>query len=197
MKEQSLIRCLSFLSFGLGAAELLAPRQVARCVGLNQNRDSLIRLLGLREIISGLGLLQGKSNLFLWSRVAGDAMDLAFLGAAMRSPENDRRRLNTAFAAVAGIAAIDVVASMLCSRDHADSDWRVNDSDTYAAGFERGDPAALRACCDEAMTEHAKAVFHGDRDFPAHRASTVPTAANALDELAGHDDGLEQTASPA
>lgn len=193
MKEHSLARGLSCFSLSLGFAELLAPRQVARLAGINDDHDNLIRLLGLREITSGLGIMQGKPGPFLWSRVAGDAMDLALLGAAARSENNDRRRLNLAMAAVAGVTALDVLASILCSRDHAESGWRINAGNRYASGIERDDPVASRACCDDAMASHSSHAFR-EADDPSFTRAPSP---NALDELAGHDDGLEQTERPA
>ena len=156
MNEQSLARGLSFFSLGLGLAELLAPRQVARLVGVNDDHDNLIRMMGLREITSGLGIMQGKPGYFLWSRVAGDAMDLGLLAAAARSGNNDRRKLNAAMIAVAGVTALDIAASILASGSHTEPGWRIRESEAYESGFDRGDPIALRACCDDAMAQHTR-----------------------------------------
>lgn len=198
MKEQSLTRLLANFSLGLGFAELLAPRQVARLAGINEDHDMLIRACGLREIASGLGLMQGKPSIFLWSRVGGDAIDLALLGAAMRSGNNDRRRLNVAFAAVAGVTVLDVVASIMASRDHAEAGWRIQNSDTYASGFERGDPAELRACCDDAMSAQSGHVYRDEAvEQDMQPVARVPGSHNDLDALAGLDDGLEETEAKA
>jgi uncharacterized membrane protein len=56
---------------------------------------------------------------WLWSRVGGDAMDLALLRSAMSSPQADQHRVAAATAAVIGIAAIDALAS---TRQTASSD---------------------------------------------------------------------------
>src|SRR3954467_12730119 len=80
---------LGWFSIGLGLAELVASRRIAR--GLNaEGHERLIKGFGLREIVAGLGLLQAPAHsLRMWSRVAGDGMDLAALGAAARSsPRN-------------------------------------------------------------------------------------------------------------
>lgn len=192
MKEQTLARFLANFSLGLGFAELLAPRQVARLAGINDGNDMLIRACGLREIASGLGIMQGKPGVFLWSRVGGDVVDLALLGAAMRNPNNDRRRLNIALAAVAGVTVLDVVASILASRDHSEPGWRIQNADAYAAGIDRADPAELRACCDDAMAEQSGHVFRDEDNADFARPATLGSL-NDLDQLAGNDDGLEQT----
>lgn len=155
MKEQTLSRGLAVFSLTLGFAELLAPRSVARLVGLQDEEEyeTLIRLLGAREIASGLGLMQGRPEIFLWSRVAGDAIDLSLLGAAMQSDRHDRRRLTIAAAAVAGVTALDVFAATQASRSPAEPGWRVKDPQDYHAGFESGDPLALRASVDATLAD--------------------------------------------
>ena len=124
MNEQQLARNLAVFSLGLGLAELLAPRQTARLIGIGEEHEKTLQLLGLREIASGLGLMQGKSSYFLWSRVAGDVMDLGLLATAMKSERNDRRRLQGAIVAVAAVTALDILASVLHSRDYIDPAWR-------------------------------------------------------------------------
>src|SRR4051812_25695810 len=102
MKEQTLARNLAVFSLGLGLAELFAPRKLAQLIGISEEHTRTLQALGLREIGSGLGIMQGRPAYFLWSRVAGDAMDLALLGAALNSDRSNRRRVSLAIAAVAG-----------------------------------------------------------------------------------------------
>jgi hypothetical protein len=141
MKEQQLARNLAVLSLGLGAAELLAPRQVARLIGISEEHEKTLQMLGLREIASGLGIMQGKPAYFLWSRVAGDIMDLALLGAAMKSDRSERRRLEGALFAVAAVTVADIVASVLHSRDHTEPGWRDRRPMSSRAGIARGESA--------------------------------------------------------
>ena len=111
----SLARNLGWFSLGLGLAQLLAPRQVARLVGVDDDSETeaVMRLVGLREIGSGVGLLmQAKPTPWLWARVGGDAMDLMLLSRALQSPESHRGRVLLATAAVLGIAAADTMTSM-------------------------------------------------------------------------------------
>ncbi|HEU4752783.1 MAG TPA: SRPBCC family protein, partial [Armatimonadota bacterium] len=106
-------------SLGLGLAGLVAPREVARFIGVpddDRTRD-LLRTVGAREVISGLGILtQPRPTGWVWSRVAGDVMDLALLSSARGAPGVHRDRLATATAAVAGITALDLYAGQELSR---------------------------------------------------------------------------------
>lgn len=141
-------------SVGLGVAELLAPRKVARLAGISEEHERLLQAMGVREIASGLGILQGKTSTFLWSRVAGDIADLGLLAAEWQSDHADRRRLQYAIAAVAGITALDVVAGILHTRDRSEPGWRVNEPGGFQPGFVRDRPESLREACDAAMTRH-------------------------------------------
>jgi len=75
-------------------------------------------MLGAREITSGVGILTGRQTNanWMWSRVGGDAMDLALLGAASKLRRSKRGRIAAATAAVAGVAALDVICSQRLSR---------------------------------------------------------------------------------
>ena len=111
---ERLARALGWFSLGLGLAQLAAPAKVAQLIGRPGDEDDqkVMRLVGAREIASGFGILaQSKPMPWLWSRVGGDAMDLALLKSAMDSPRSDRNRVATATMAVLGIAAADLFAS--------------------------------------------------------------------------------------
>jgi uncharacterized membrane protein len=109
---EALARGLGWFSVALGVAELMAPRAVDRAIGAGLH-PSITRLCGLRELAAGAGLLtQADPRPWLWSRVAGDAIDLALLGGAMADAYDDERaRLIGAVLAVAGVTALDVYAA--------------------------------------------------------------------------------------
>jgi hypothetical protein len=107
-------KVLGWFSLGLGLTQLAAPRQVANMIGLpgDDNEQTIMRLIGLREIVSGVGILaQAKPTPWLWSRVGGDAMDLALLRSAMDVPEARKDRVTAATIAVMGITAADLFCS--------------------------------------------------------------------------------------
>ena len=102
---------MGWFSLALGAAELLCARPIARALGM-QGREGLPRLYGLREIASGLGIFAAarKPAPWMWGRVAGDALDLATLAAAV-SGNPRKAQIALAFAAVAGATAVDVATA--------------------------------------------------------------------------------------
>jgi uncharacterized membrane protein len=106
-----LAKSLGWFSIGLGLAEILAPRALARVIGVPY-RPWLMALMGVREIASGLGILSGeRPKEWLWSRVAGDVLDMSLLGAALASDDSEPIRVEVAAAAVLGVTALDVLAA--------------------------------------------------------------------------------------
>jgi hypothetical protein len=105
---------LGWFSIGLGLAELFAPRSVAKLIGIEDEDEyaTTLRTFGVREIAAGVGLLtRPKPTYWLWSRVGGDAIDLAFLGRRMRDEDenNNSAKLLAATFAVLGVTALDIM----------------------------------------------------------------------------------------
>lgn len=116
---ERLARGLAWFSISVGIAELVAPRIVARLAGGHGRHTGLLRLYGLREIASGLMIFsQGrKPAAGVWSRVAGDAMDLATLGLAYLLPSTNKAGVAFAAANVLGVTALDVICAQQLSRE--------------------------------------------------------------------------------
>lgn len=117
----ALARGLGWFSLALGAAEIGAPRLLSRLIGVKPDaKTSLImRLMGAREIAAGINvLLQPRRPWPLWARVAGDAVDLALLGLAS-ARRTSGLKLAGAVAAVGGVTALDVIASVKAQKAHA------------------------------------------------------------------------------
>ena len=119
----ALALALGWFSIALGTAELVAPRQLARLIGVpaHARNAKVLRAFGAREIASGVGILTRTDKAkWLWSRVGGDAIDLAALGAASGEFRSQPQRLAIATAAVAAVTALDVrCARRLSSDDEA------------------------------------------------------------------------------
>ena len=119
---QKLATGLGWFSIGLGLAELIAPRGVAKVAGLEGNNNGVIRLFGLREIASGVGIFsQQRPTESMWSRVAGDGLDLAMLGAAFASPKTKKGRLAFATASVLGVTALDLMCAQQLQKSGAEN----------------------------------------------------------------------------
>lgn len=111
--RQTLDRSLGWFSIGLGVTQLLAPKALGRTIGVG-DQSTVMRICGAREIVSGIGLLSGAAPAaFSASRVMGDVMDLALLGASLRSPQANPSRVAAAATAVASVTALDMYASKL------------------------------------------------------------------------------------
>jgi hypothetical protein len=117
---------LGGFGIGLGFAELLAPRMLARVLGIASHAAPrppasivwVLRALGARDIVSGVGILtQPRPAGWLWSRVAGDAIDLSLLGVAFGAlRQANRVRLAGTMAAALGVAALDLLAAVHFTR---------------------------------------------------------------------------------
>jgi uncharacterized membrane protein len=117
--EERLAKALGWFSLGLGLAQIAAPESVARWIGVREDDDNIamLRTVGLREIASGFGILtRPRPTGWLWSRVAGDVMDLALLSSALNASGVEKERVSAATAAVVGITALDLLASERVSR---------------------------------------------------------------------------------
>ena len=116
---ESLADFLGVFSIGLGLAQVLAPEGMSKICGIKDaeaNRP-VMRALGMREISHGIAILSRQQpEKAVWSRVAGDALDLAMLGKVMANPENSRGRAMFATANVLAVTALDVIAARQLSR---------------------------------------------------------------------------------
>ena len=116
----AMARGLGFFSTGLGLSQLLAPEAFDELIGVRPDPETqtITRAIGARELGAAAGLLAGPTPVaFMWMRVAGDLMDLALLGRALNARGNRQDRVGQAMAAVVAITALDVLASLLVTRE--------------------------------------------------------------------------------
>jgi hypothetical protein len=111
----TLVKGLGGASLGLGLSEILAPGKVAAMAGIDEAGRSrpVIRALGFRECAHAAALLFGPNKL-VWTRVAGDVLDVTLLAAALaKSNHGLRRRRGTgSMVALAAIGAADLYAAL-------------------------------------------------------------------------------------
>ena len=117
---ESLADFLGYFSIGLGLAEALMPKTMTRVIGIKHPDDenvATMRAMGLREIGHGIAILSNQRPAkAVWSRVAGDALDLALLARTFANPENDRGRTAFATLNVLAVTALDIMAAKQLSR---------------------------------------------------------------------------------
>jgi len=116
--KDSLAGFLGWFSLGLGTAQVAAPQAMCRAIGARDdgNGPALMRSMGVRELTQGVGILtQTRPTAWMWSRVGGDAVDIALLG--MTAAETRHRgRTMVALASVAAVTVADVSASRHLAR---------------------------------------------------------------------------------
>ena len=150
----TLAKALGWFSIGLGLAEILIPGRLSRAVGIRQQHRLLTRLLGMREIASGLGILsERRPAAWMWSRVAGDAMDLALLGSAFAGNAR-KQRLIAATAAVAGVTLADLFLSE-----------RLSEEEHYENGSGSGQPTQIDVTRAITIDKPPEALYEFWRNF--------------------------------
>jgi uncharacterized membrane protein len=158
---ESLADFLGYFSLGLGAAEFLMPRVMSRVVGVDhedQTNHRVMQLMGLREISHGLAILSNQQPAkSVWSRVGGDAVDLALLGKALSNPKNARGRTLFATANVLAVSALDIMCAKQLSQQ----------AKTEAnAGAQDGIIRTKRSVTVRKPIEEVYAFWHNFENFP-------------------------------
>ncbi len=139
-------RALGWFSLGLGLMEIFAPRTVTRTLGM-EGHEGLVRAYGAREIGAGMLALSTERSLGLWSRVAGDALDIATVVTVGGRNERKRGAVALTLVALAGVAAIDLLAAQAVTAKHsrsAGSPRSYRDRSGYPRGLEAARGAASR-----------------------------------------------------
>ena len=139
-----LARALGWFSIGLGLAELLAPRALTRALGM-EGSEALVRAYGMREIGAGIMTLSPDKGLGLQSRVAGDALDIATLLAALRGDNPKRDNVAIALAMVVGVTLLDIAGAKAVKSNQSRGERprrTYRDRSGYPAGLERARGAA-------------------------------------------------------
>lgn len=131
-----LAKALGWFSIGLGLTELLAAERITRALNM-QGKESLVRAFGVRELGHGIVSLSPEKHLGLWSRVAGDGLDLATLLTALRHDNPKRDNVALALAAVLGVTVLDVIGAQAVTARHSRTQGK---SRSYRdrTGFPRG-----------------------------------------------------------
>jgi hypothetical protein len=139
---QTLAQGLGWFSIGLGVAELVAPGQLARFLGMEE-RTELIRAYGAREIVTGVGILaQEDPTPWMWGRLGGDVLDLGTLATGLGRSNPQRGNVGLAVAAVVGVMALDLICAWALNKEDEGASLPIRDYSTRR-GMPRS-PAAMR-----------------------------------------------------
>lgn len=131
-------RGLGWFSLALGAAEIVAPGKLARALGI-EGRERLLQAYGGREIGAGIWALSDTPAPAIWSRVAGDLVDLATLAAGVREGgEEQRRNAWIGLAVVAGITAVDILTAASLTAEQSERRGETGRDYSDRSGFPGG-----------------------------------------------------------
>ncbi|CCE11006.1 conserved hypothetical protein [Bradyrhizobium sp. STM 3843] len=146
-----LARNLGWFSIALGSLELFAPHRVTRTLGM-EGREGLIRAYGVRELLAGVMSLSVDKKAGMWSRVAGDGLDMATLASELRFSNRRAGNVLVAMIMVGGITALDYIAAQDVGKQHDPKRGRKRDYSSRS-GFPKG----LQAVKGAALPQPASA----------------------------------------
>lgn len=135
-----LARGLGWFSFGLGLVQLFAPRRVTHALGM-EGQEGLVRAYGAREIGAGFLTLSLEKEAGLWSRLAGDGLDMVTLLLAAARPRNEKRgNVMLALSVVAAVTMLDLLAAEGVHTRHTRPEGSGGDRSLYRnrSGFPHG-----------------------------------------------------------
>ena len=139
---------LGWASAGLGAPMLLSGRRFLRTIGVRADgkATAVTAAVGVREFVAAATILGMRHRrVGAWSRVLGDAIDLALLGTAWRTRCEDAPRLAGATAFVAAVLGADfAVARKLSHAEGTDVDDGSGSHGVGADAESSGGPARVR-----------------------------------------------------
>jgi hypothetical protein len=140
-----LARAIGWCSIGLGLSQLLAAPRYTRALGI-EGKEAFVRACGVRELAHGIVTLSTERKAGLWSRVGGDALDIAMLGAATQ--DNPKRgNVALALALVIGVTVLDVIGAQRVTARHTRGREHLRDF-RDRSGFPKGIERARGAAAD-------------------------------------------------
>jgi hypothetical protein len=186
---------LGWSSSVLGAPMLLAPRRFLRAIGVADEGKAVAWTLGVgvREHVATLNIVANRQRrIGMWSRVAGDTMDLALLAQAYRHKRRDAGRLRGALAFVGGIMALDAYTAIALSR--ADRVHVRDGEGSTGIGVEHdtsGGPTRVRTAITVFRDEQEVRREFGAFDWRAFDAAELERAGDVRFVPAPGDRGTE------
>jgi uncharacterized membrane protein len=170
-RARALTRRLGWASIALAVPQLARPDAVARAAGVDDAAEApnVVFAVGARELLHAVALLAGPSSM-IWTRVAGDALDLTVLNRARSARRGERRsRASAATAVVAAITALDLYAAVRSSR---------------AGQHGKGRPGPLKVDASISVNRPPQEVYDYWRDF-----ERLPTFMRHLQSVTVGADG--------
>jgi hypothetical protein len=107
------------MSIMLGGIDIAGARAMAEMLGI-KGQERLIQLCGVREVLQGVAILAARDpTMWVWARVAGDALDIGIVAAEHLSGNRSKTRNKAlALAVIGGITVLDVMNARRLSREN-------------------------------------------------------------------------------
>ena len=100
-------RALGWFSLALALTQLTSARAIACGLGI-EGKEPLIWAAGARGVASGIACLSTEKSCGIWSRIAGDVLDIAVLSPAYRDDNPKKPNVALALTALIGVAVLDL-----------------------------------------------------------------------------------------
>lgn len=186
---------LGWSSSALGLPMTVTPRRFLRAIGVDDDRKAVAWTLavGAREHIATLNIVANRQRrIGMWSRVAGDTMDLGLLAAAYCHKQKDAIRLQRAMGVVATLLAADLFTAIQLTR--ADGANVRDGSHSTGVGADHdtgGGPTRVRTAVTIRRAEaEVRQAFH-DFDWTAFDPAALEASGDVRFRPAPGDRGTE------
>ena len=114
--EHGLARAVGWVSLGLGLALVASPGRIVKRLGMGE-RPNLGRLLGVRDLVLGAGLLRGGSEAtWLKARGVADALDAALILGGLSLGAFPKGRAPVGLASATGFAILSFLLARRLDR---------------------------------------------------------------------------------
>ena len=119
MDDRAVRSYIGWVGVAVGAGLLLAPRAASRLFGM-EGRLALVRYLGLRDLVVGLGALTGPDlTPWIWARALSDATDGLTFAYGLASGRFQRERALPGLVAAVGFTALHIALARRVRADGA------------------------------------------------------------------------------
>ena len=117
MDEHGLARAVGWVSLRLGLALVASPARIVKRLGMGE-RPNLGRLLGVRDLVLGAGLLRGAEDEVTWLRARGlaDALDAALILGGLSLGAFPKNRAPVGLASATGFAILSFLLARRLDR---------------------------------------------------------------------------------
>lgn len=186
---------MGWASVALGVPMLTMPRRLLETAGIRADTTAtaVVAGVGVRELMATLTLnAMRHRRVGMWSRVAGDTMDLTLLGVAFLRRRRDPARLLGTIGFIGSIFAVDLLTALQLDRaERAHMEEGEGSSGVGAPAPDEGGPAHVRTAVTIARQIGEVRAAFSEFEWTALDAQRLQSAGAVRFETAPGDRGTE------